>query len=109
MSSKDSRPTIVRRDGALYRLLFDAFTDHRSKQGLLDIPRLAKDIEVRNETVYKALRHDRLSPNSARALLQLAHENHPDNPTIYSEDLSRFVIPDFDQFRRPEEDDALLA
>lgn len=82
--------------GALYDLLAERFPDHRSVQGLLDIPRLAKEIEVSHETLYRAVRNDKITIRVANKLIQASEDadllGESDAPVLTQADLLRFVF-----------------
>ncbi len=60
--------------GELYDVLVRAFPEHRTVQGLFDIPRLAKDIGVSHETIYRAVRMDKLSVKVANRIITLSED-----------------------------------
>jgi len=94
--------------GPLYDLLKTHFPDHRSPQGLLDIPRLARDMGFAHETIYRAVRGNAeagypdgmLKIPVALQIIRFSHENHPEEP-IYWTDLLPFVLPFHDKFSNP--------
>ena len=60
--------------GELYALLERIFPKHRSsRDGVLDIPQLAEELEMTPEGVYKWLRADKLPPKKARKLVEMAN------------------------------------
>lgn len=97
-----ARETILQRTGTFYALLETYFPDHRSRQGLLDIPRLARDLSFTNETLYRCARRDEIKVKAAHRLLRFSHENHPEQP-LYWDDLTPFVLPDFEELSKPVE------
>lgn len=107
MSSGDS--LIQDRGGELYGLLLLKFPTHRSHQGLLNVPRLAKDAGLSHETGYRAVRgkksegfpEGKLTVSVAVALLELSRKLHPSDP-LYAEDLVPFVIPNFEKYSDPK-------
>lgn len=58
--------------GPLYDLLMESFPGHRSRQGVLDVRRLAVDVGRSNEGVYKWLRENEITLDGARRLITLA-------------------------------------
>ncbi len=60
------------RETPLYKFLFGAFPEHRTRQDLLDVPRLAEAIELNKESVYKWLRSGRVSVAGAMKLIELS-------------------------------------
>ncbi|PAL23593.1 hypothetical protein [Sphingopyxis sp. GW247-27LB] len=65
------------RDQPFYRFLFENFPTYRSKRGLLDVPRIAKDVGLTAEGIYKWLRRGVVTPTNARTLHRLC--NAPTN------------------------------
>lgn len=83
--------------GELYDVLVKAFPEHRTVQGLFDIPRLAKDIGVSHETIYRAVRADKLSVKVATKIIQLSESlvallEIDDELVLEKEDLFKFVL-----------------
>lgn len=111
MSSGD---TIIARGGELYELLSDRFPAFRSKQGVLDIPRMAKEMEVSHETLYRAVRgqrakgypNGRLTVEIAVRVLELSRTSKDAIP-LYAEDLLPYLLPHFAFYK--DETRALLA
>lgn len=60
--------------GSLYTLLKGKFPDYRTLNGRLDVPRLAARLSMSHEGVYKWLRTNRLTPDNAKRLVELANE-----------------------------------
>ena len=64
------------KDGALYKLLERIFPTYRSpRDGVLDVAKLADDLELTTEAVYKWLRADRIPPKRARQVEALANKD----------------------------------
>lgn len=82
--------------GDLYDLLAARFPDHRSVQGLLDIPGLAADIKVSHETLYRAVRNDKISTRVANELISLSEAadllGESDAPVLTKADFLTFVF-----------------
>lgn len=103
MTSDD---TIIVRGGELYELLADRFPEYRSKQGVLDIPRMAKEMEVSHETLYRAVRgnkakgypNGRLTVEIAIRLLDLSRSSDEAMP-LYAEEVLPFMLPNFEGYR----------
>ncbi len=70
-SSRTARPYSF---GPLYDLLMDRFPKHRSAQGVLDVPKLAKDIKRSHEGVYKWLRENKITVDGAKRLVELSKD-----------------------------------
>jgi len=99
MASKDGqKPLHIYNE--LYGVLAEYFPDHRSAQKVFNVPGFASDLGKSHETIYKALRSDRLHIGVALEVLKLSAERHPEMP-IYWGDLIRFVLPDFLKFSDP--------
>lgn len=76
--------------GDLYQLLERIFPEHRSSRDhVLDVKRLASEINLTSEGVYKWLRADRLPMKRARKLIELANKGRSENDLIA--DLSDFL------------------
>lgn len=58
--------------GGLYDFLFARFPDHRSKQQVLDVPRLATDLEMSAEGVYRILRKNKLNADQAKKIIEIS-------------------------------------
>jgi hypothetical protein len=58
--------------GPFYDYLMTLFPEHRSPQGVFDVPRLARDLGVSNETVYQWLRRNIVTIEGAKRLLRLS-------------------------------------
>lgn len=94
--------------GKLYDLLALHFPDHRSAQGVFDIPKLAKDLGMANETLYRAVRGNpeqgypegMIKVAVALKLIEFSHENHPEQP-LFWDDLREFVMPHYRKFADP--------
>ncbi len=97
---------MIERVGALYKLLEAHFPDHRSKQGHLDIARLARDLGYSHETLYRAIRGNTMKPPVALRLLQFSAQlDEPLSPRLFWEDLAPFVLPKFHDYSRPASND----
>jgi hypothetical protein len=91
--------------GPLYDMLVEHFPAHRSKQNVFDIPGIARDMGYAHETIYKAVRErEPLKIGVALNLLKLSHENQDSKP-LFWDDLLPFILPEFDNYSRPEGDD----
>ncbi len=84
----------------LYEVLAEAFPSHRSKHGIFDVPGFAADLGKSHETIYKALRADRLHLGVAHEILRLSRRLHPEIP-LYWSNLARFVLPDYKRLTEP--------
>ena len=62
--------------GPLYDFLFESFPEHRTSQGVFDVERLAGDMKVSKEAVYRFLRKNRLNPEQTDKLVRLLHPDH---------------------------------
>jgi hypothetical protein len=87
----------LRREGKLYQLLCDRFPEHRSKQSVLDIPRLCVEMGFANETIYRCVRTNHMRVKVARRFLQFSHENYPETALVW-DDLTPFILLDFDRY-----------
>jgi hypothetical protein len=62
----------IRYNGPLYSTLCDFFlARYTSRQGILDIQRIAADAGISAVTVYHAIRSCRMTPSTARKLIEL--------------------------------------
>ena len=61
--------------GPLYTLMMEIFPDHRTKLGVLDIPRLTGDLNKSHEAIYKWLRQGKMKPSNARAIIEAANSD----------------------------------
>lgn len=61
------------RDQPFYRFLFEIFPKHRSTRGLLDVARLAGEVGLTREGIYKWLRSGKVTPTNARTLHRLCN------------------------------------
>lgn len=102
MADQTNRKSFVERRGGLYNLLMDRLPTYRSKQNVLDIPAICRDMGCSNEALYKCLRNDQMRTGLAERLLTFSHENHPET-AVYWEDLAPFVLPNFVRFSRDAE------
>lgn len=101
MTSQDTRPSLLQRVGKLYKLLEQAFPEHRSKQNVLAIPLLADDLGYAHETLYRCVRRDRIKTAVALKILEFSHKTQPPSNRIYWHDLAPFVLPDFEKYSDP--------
>ena len=100
MTSSAPKETLLKRTGDLYELLMAYFPDHRSKQKVLDIPGLARDMGFAHETLYRCLRRNHMKIPVALTILKFSDENHPEMP-LYWDDLLPFVLPSWQKYRDP--------
>lgn len=61
--------------GPLYDFLFESFPEHRSSQGIFDVPRFADDMGVSKEAVYRLLRKNKVNPEQTDKIVSLLHPN----------------------------------
>ena len=109
MAGETPKPGLIERTGKLYNLLTAHFPEHRSKQGVLDIPRLATDMGFAHETLYRCVRgdpakglpHGAIRVPVALRIIKFSHERHPEMP-LYWDDLAEFVLPHFEEFSDPD-------
>ena len=91
-------------DGPLYDFLMARFPDHRSVQGLLEVPRLGGDLGVSYQAVYNAIHANSVSVPMAKRIMALSTTLAEDvDPLglgledaaeiVTREDLLRFVLP----------------
>lgn len=103
MTNADNRNQFLKRGGPLYEVLEGAFPDHRSVQKVFDVTKLAKDLGLSHETLYRAVRTDVIKAGIALKVLAFSHENYPMEP-LYWDDLAPFVLPEFQKFSNPAKD-----
>lgn len=84
-------------DSPLYIFLSDIFPTYRTVLGKFDVLRLARDLSLSHEAVYKWLRKGSLSPQNANAVLDLALTLENIDALVAS-DMPRPELRDFDQF-----------
>lgn len=101
MIEKKSRPSLLKRVGEVYKMLESAFPDYRSKQDVLAIPQLAKDLGYQNETLYRAVREDCIKLRVALRLLEHSHKNQPVSNRLYWQDLAPYVLPEYEKYSDP--------
>ena len=106
MLPNKARPRVPYTFGPLYDLLLERFPEHRSQQKVFDVPRLARDMGLAHETIYRCVRNDELKISVAHKLLELSRNLFPENP-LFWDDLLPFVLPDYEALRDPTK--ALLA
>lgn len=58
--------------GPLYTFMMKYFPEHRTAFEILDVLRLKDDLNRSHEAIYKWLRSSRLTPQNARAIMELA-------------------------------------
>lgn len=92
------RESLLKRVGALHQLLDSHFPAHRSKQGHLDIGRMAREMELAHETLYRCVRSNVVKVAVATKLLRFSRTAEGASP-LYWEDLLPFVLPDYETFR----------
>ena len=66
----DGRPTWP--SEPLYQLVFEALPSWHTTSGILDVPRLADELEITDESIYKWFRRGTLPPRRCRQLHELA-------------------------------------
>lgn len=86
MTDTPKQPSRDRSFGPLWDLLFAKFPDHRTSQGILDVPRLAKELGRSPEYVYRMLRPSQMTPEQGLAFVKLS------DGRITPKDLSPFVV-----------------
>ena len=64
----------------LYGLLAACFPTYRSVTVICNVPRLCCNAGLANETMYRAIRTDRISALIARRIIALSKQGTPDNP-----------------------------
>ena len=84
----------------LYTLLEEHFPNHRGPQGGLDVTRLAGDMGLSHETLYRALRYDEIKTRAALLVIQLSHHLHPEMP-LYWDNFTQFILPQYERYRDP--------
>lgn len=72
--------------GALYDVLDAAFPGHRTRLGFLSVRRLAGEIDVSCQAVYKWFSTDTLPADKAKALIDISDDR------LKIKDLACFVI-----------------
>ncbi len=84
-------------DSPLYLFLNDIFPTYRTVLGKFDVLRLAKELSLSHEAVYKWFRKGTLSPQNANVILDLAltEENLV---ALVDKGTQRPELRDFDQF-----------
>lgn len=100
MKTLENRPRVPYTFGPLYEVLQAAFPDHRSVQQVFDVTKLAKDLELSHETIYRAVRTDVITNVIALVVLKYSHEHYLMEP-LYWEDLVPFILPQFETFSNP--------
>ncbi len=65
------------RDQPFYRFLYEIFPTFRSPRGFLDVPRIAREVGLTSEGIYKWLRKGTITPMNARCLHRIC--NMPEN------------------------------
>ena len=84
-------------ESPLYLFLNDIFPTYRTVLGKFDVLRLAKELGLSHEAVYKWFRKGTLSPQNANAILDLALTD--ENVLLLVEKgTTRPEIRDFDEF-----------
>ena len=86
MSETHKQPSRDRSFGPLWDLLFVKFPDHRTSQGILDVPRLAKELGRSPEYVYRMLRPSSMTPEQGLAFTKLSEGR------LKPQDLTPFVV-----------------
>lgn len=81
--------------GPLYDLLVEKFPNHRTVQGVFDVPGFARELGRSHEAVYKAVRGNRLTADMARRVIELS-EKYTDDPKkrVTKHDLTDFLLAD---------------
>lgn len=100
MQFSPARPRVPYTFGPLYEVLQKAFPDHRSIQQVFDVTKLAKDLDLSHETIYRAVRTDVIKIGIALIVLKFSHEHYPMEP-LYWDDLLPFILPEFEAFSNP--------
>jgi hypothetical protein len=77
----------------LYDLVSSKFPEHRTRQGILDIPRLAWELGFSNQTLHQSFKDNRLSLRVAQYLIRLSRESDTAS-VILREELFDFVLPE---------------
>lgn len=89
------------RFGPLYPFLCEIFPAHRTVLGKLDVPGLAKDMNLSHEAVYKWLRKPAgsrvITPQNAERILELALSDQ-NVDRLVAAGTQRPTIRDFDVF-----------
>jgi len=86
---------------ALYGLLEEHFPNHRGPQGGLDVTRLAGDMGLSHETLYRALRFDEIKTCAALLVIKLSHDLHAEMP-LYRDDFTMFHPPGVREIQRSD-------
>jgi hypothetical protein len=75
-------------EGTLYALLMRALPKHHTDSGILDVDKLALDLNKSREAIYKWLRSGNLTARNAAALLRLSTniELRDFDPYVYGTD-----------------------
>jgi hypothetical protein len=87
-------------DGPLYTFLTDIFPTYRTVLGKFDVVRLAREMGLSHEAIYKWLRKREgrcLTPQNAERILELALES-PNVDALLDSGEPRPTIRDFDVF-----------
>jgi hypothetical protein len=77
--------------GPRHYLISSKFPEHRTRQGILDIPRLARELRFPAQAMYQSLIGNRLSLRVAQYLVQPFRESDAASP-ILREELFEFVL-----------------
>ena len=88
-------------DGPLYTFLNEIFPTYRTILGKFDVLRMAGELRLSHEAIYKWFRKDegrgRLSPSNAERILELALSD-TNIEALLASDTQRPTIRDFDVF-----------
>ena len=77
---------------SLHEVLTDAFPNHRTVTGVLDIPGLGIDLGLSHEGVYKWVRHNNLPARRVKQLIELSRPTKKSDPLLTVEAVLPFVI-----------------
>lgn len=79
--------------GPLYDLLVEKFPNHRTVQGVFDVPGFARDLNRSHEAVYKAVRQNRLTPDMARRIIELSEaKTEEPEKRVTKHDLTEYLF-----------------
>lgn len=69
--------------GALYAMILETFPQYRTEaRGVFDVDRLAADLAMTTEGVYKWFRADRITRRGAEKIIELANRGRKKNPAL---------------------------
>lgn len=84
---------------SLLALLEAGFPEFKPDSKDFQVTRFARSLDKSHETIYKALRTNRLREGVALDILRHSHKLHPESP-LYWEDMLPFMLADWDLYRR---------